>query len=150
MSMLAFYWGIFPKSRPTLRKAVYGVTAYVCCAYMVVLWIDTFYCGGNVAVQWSQEDGACSVFYAPDPFYINFSLNLSSYIFGKAYQWILRSCRLTMAFSLYAPVVLTPRHEKRPPRCHLLHLLPRCHPRPDVHDPFHHAQHGRHGAKSCL
>ena len=83
MSMLAFYWGIFPKNRPTLLKAVYGVTIYVCCAYVVVLWLDTFYCGGNVAVQWSQEDGACSVFYADDPFYVNFSLNLSSYVFGK-------------------------------------------------------------------
>ncbi|KAL1311456.1 hypothetical protein AAFC00_004401 [Neodothiora populina] len=81
MSMLAFYWGVFPRDRPVLRKFVYGVTAYVCCAYIVVLWIDTFYCGGNVSVQWSQDPDACSVFYADDPFYINFSLNLSSYVF---------------------------------------------------------------------
>jgi hypothetical protein len=38
ISMLAFYWGIFPANRPTLRKAVYAVTAYVCTAYFVVLW----------------------------------------------------------------------------------------------------------------
>jgi len=45
------------------------------------LFDDTFYCGGDVSVQWSQADGACSVFWAPDPFYINFALNLSCYIF---------------------------------------------------------------------
>ena len=83
MSMLAFYWGIFPSNRPTLRKAVYAVTAYVCVAYMIVLWMDTFYCGVPVSVQWSQEEGACSVFYAPIPFYFNFAMNLSSYVFGK-------------------------------------------------------------------
>jgi hypothetical protein len=83
ISMLAFYWGIFPTNRPTLRKAVYAVTAYVCTAYFVVLWIDTFYCGVPVSVQWSQEEGACSVFYATTPFYFNFAVNLSSYVFGK-------------------------------------------------------------------
>ncbi|KAG9594740.1 hypothetical protein KCU77_g3009, partial [Aureobasidium melanogenum] len=81
LSMLAFYWGVFPADRPTLRKAMYVVTAYVCCAYMCVLWMDTFYCGVPVSVQWSQEEGACSVFYADTPFYFNFSMNLSSYIF---------------------------------------------------------------------
>ncbi|KAG9525321.1 hypothetical protein KCU93_g5984, partial [Aureobasidium melanogenum] len=81
LSMLAFYWGVFPADRPTLRKAMYVVTAYVCCAYMCVLWMDTFYCGVPVSVQWSQEQGACSVFYADTPFYFNFSMNLSSYIF---------------------------------------------------------------------
>lgn len=83
ISMLAFYWGIFPVERRALRKAVYAVTAYVCTAYVVVLWIDTFYCGVPVSVQWSQEEGACSVFYAPIPFYFNFAMNLSSYVFGE-------------------------------------------------------------------
>lgn len=82
--MLAFYWGVFPSDRPTLRKAMYVVTAYVCCAYMTVLWIDTFYCGVPVSIQWSQEEGACSVFYADTPFYFNFSMNLSCYLFSKS------------------------------------------------------------------
>ncbi|RDW63558.1 hypothetical protein BP6252_11103 [Coleophoma cylindrospora] len=84
MSMLAFYWGIFPASRPKLRWALYTVTAYVYACYLTILFDDTFYCGGNVSVQWSQADGACNVFYAPDPFYINFALNLSCYIFVYA------------------------------------------------------------------
>jgi hypothetical protein len=31
-------------------------------------------------VQWSQEEGACSVFYAPEPFILNFTLNLACYL----------------------------------------------------------------------
>lgn len=81
--MLAFYWGVFPSDRPTLRKAMYIITAYVCLAYFTVLWLDTFYCGVPVSIQWSQEEGACSVFYADTPFYFNFTMNLSSYIFSK-------------------------------------------------------------------
>lgn len=83
LSMLAFYWGVFPSDRPTLRKAMYIITAYVCLAYFTVLWLDTFYCGVPVSIQWSQEEGACSVFYADTPFYFNFTMNLSSYIFSK-------------------------------------------------------------------
>ncbi|KAF2139761.1 uncharacterized protein K452DRAFT_352497 [Aplosporella prunicola CBS 121167] len=81
LSMLAFYWDFFPASRPNLRKALYVVAAYVCAAYMTILWLDTFYCGRHVSVQWSQEEGACNVYYADIPFQVNFSLNLSCYIF---------------------------------------------------------------------
>jgi len=81
MGMLAYYWGIFPTSRPKLRWALYAVTAYVCASYITILWDDTFFCGGDVSVQWSQDEDACSVFWADDPFYINFALNLSCYIF---------------------------------------------------------------------
>jgi hypothetical protein len=83
LSMLAFYWNSFPKTQPVLRKAVYAVTAYVCTAYMIILWTDTFYCGTPVSVQWSQEEGACSVFYATTPFYFNFAMDLSSYVFSE-------------------------------------------------------------------
>jgi len=83
LSMLAFYWGVFPAERPVLRKALYVITAYVCLAYTAILFDDTFYCGSPVSVQWSQEDGACSVFYAEPPFYFNTAVNLSSYIFSE-------------------------------------------------------------------
>jgi hypothetical protein len=81
--MLAFYWGVFPADRPGLRKALYVITAYVCLAYTAILFDDTFYCGTPVSIQWSQEDGACSVFYAEPPFYFNTAVNLSSYIFSE-------------------------------------------------------------------
>ncbi|KAK2051222.1 archaeal flagellin N-terminal-like domain-containing protein [Colletotrichum caudatum] len=82
MSMLAFYWAYFPAdTSPAMRKALWGISAFVGISYITILWDDTFFCGKDVSVQWSQEDGACSVFYAPEPFILNFTLNLACYIF---------------------------------------------------------------------
>ncbi|KAH7141791.1 archaeal flagellin N-terminal-like domain-containing protein [Dactylonectria macrodidyma] len=81
LSMLAFYWGYFlPDISLGMRRVLYGITAFVCASYTAILWDDTFFCGKNVSVQWSQEDGACSVFYAPEPFILNFTLNLACYL----------------------------------------------------------------------
>ncbi|KAH6974972.1 archaeal flagellin N-terminal-like domain-containing protein [Ilyonectria sp. MPI-CAGE-AT-0026] len=81
LSMLAFYWGYFlPDISLTMRRVLYGITAFVCASYTAILWDDTFFCGKNVSVQWSQEEGACSVFYAPEPFILNFTLNLACYL----------------------------------------------------------------------
>ncbi|KAK1978704.1 archaeal flagellin N-terminal-like domain-containing protein [Colletotrichum cereale] len=82
LSMLAFYWAYFPAdTSPLMRKALWGITAFVGLSYMTILWDDTFFCGKDVSVQWSQEEGACSVFYAPEPFILNFTLNLACYVF---------------------------------------------------------------------
>lgn len=81
LCMLAFYWEFFNLSaHPGMRKMLYSMTAFVVTCYVVILFDDTFFCGGNVSVQWSQEDGACSVFYAPEPFIVNFTLNLACYL----------------------------------------------------------------------
>ncbi|KAH7229868.1 archaeal flagellin N-terminal-like domain-containing protein [Fusarium oxysporum] len=92
MSMLAFYWAYFLPSTGMgsgMRKALYGITAFVCASYMAILWDDTFFCGKDVSVQWSQEEGACSVFYAPEPFILNFTLNLACYLAVYALPLIL-------------------------------------------------------------
>ena len=84
LSMLAFYWAYFPlAARPGLRKVLWVATAFVVACYLAILFDDTFFCGANVAVQWSQEEGACSVFYATPPFILNFTLNLACYLCGK-------------------------------------------------------------------
>jgi hypothetical protein len=57
-----------------------GVTVFVVLCYLVSLFDDTFFCGPTVSVQWSQEPGACSVFYAQEPFILNFALGLSCYL----------------------------------------------------------------------
>lgn len=81
LSMLAFYWAYFNlPSHPGMRKMLYGMTAFVVACYLTILFDDTFFCGANVSVQWSQEEGACSVFYAPEPFILNFTLNLACYL----------------------------------------------------------------------
>ncbi|KZL72760.1 archaeal flagellin N-terminal-like domain-containing protein [Colletotrichum tofieldiae] len=115
MSMLAFYWAYFPAdTSPTMRKALWGITAFVGLSYMAILWDDTFFCGKNVSVQWSQEEGACSVFYAPEPFILNFTLNLACYIFVYVLpltllaQGVLKPSKgLTIAFVLGLLTIFT-------------------------------------------
>ncbi|EKJ69678.1 hypothetical protein FPSE_10092 [Fusarium pseudograminearum CS3096] len=92
LSMLAFYWAYFLPSNgvsSAMRKTLYGITAFVCISYLVILFDDTFFCGKDVSVQWSQEEGACSVFYAPEPFILNFTLNLACYFAVYALPLIL-------------------------------------------------------------
>ncbi|GKT48714.1 uncharacterized protein ColSpa_08895 [Colletotrichum spaethianum] len=115
MSMLAFYWVYFPAdTSPAMRKALWGITAFVGLSYMAILWDDTFFCGKDVSVQWSQEEGACSVFYAPEPFILNFTLNLACYIFVYVLpltllvQGILQPSKgLTIAFILGLLTIFT-------------------------------------------
>ncbi|KAI4607315.1 hypothetical protein J4E80_009710 [Alternaria sp. BMP 0032] len=81
LSMLAFYWAFFNLAgHPGLRKMLFGITAFVVASYLTILFDDTFFCGTPVSVQWSQDEGACSVFYAPEPFILNFTLNLACYL----------------------------------------------------------------------
>lgn len=90
LSMLAFYWSYFDfNARPAMRKMLWALTAFVVLCYLTILFDDTFYCGTPVAVQWSQEDGACSVFYAQPPFILNFTLNLACYLVVYAIPLIL-------------------------------------------------------------
>ena len=83
LSMLFFYAGYFRgELSPGMRKTLWAMIGFVCACYITILWDDTFFCGGDVSVQWSQEEGACSVFYAPEPFIVNFTLNLACYLVG--------------------------------------------------------------------
>ena len=79
--MVVFYWKYFePSQNAKLRRPLQMTIIFVIICYLTTLFDDTFFCGGNVSVQWSQEAGACSVFYAREPFVLNFSLGLSCYL----------------------------------------------------------------------
>ncbi|CAG5138789.1 uncharacterized protein ALTATR162_LOCUS439 [Alternaria atra] len=79
--MLAFYWTFFDLTgHRTVRKFLLFTTAFVIACYSTTLLDDTFFCGKDVSVQWSQERGACSVFYAQEPFILNFTLGLTCYL----------------------------------------------------------------------
>lgn len=81
LSMLAFYWTFFDlKHHRAVRKCLLPMTAFVVVCYCTSLFDDTFFCGKDVSVQWSQEEGACSVFYAQEPFILNFTLGLTCYL----------------------------------------------------------------------
>lgn len=115
LSMLAFYWAFFNLSaHPGMRKLLYAMTAFVIACYLTILFDDTFFCGGNVSIQWSQEDGACSVFYAPEPFILNFTLNLACYLVVYAIPAILLargvlkgSIGVTLTFALGALTIIS-------------------------------------------
>ncbi|KAF2123836.1 hypothetical protein P153DRAFT_351318 [Dothidotthia symphoricarpi CBS 119687] len=90
LSMLAFYWTFFDlKTRPAMRKILWVMAVFVVACYLTILFDDTFFCGKDVSVQWSQEEGACSVFYAPEPFILNFTLNLACYFIVYAVPLVL-------------------------------------------------------------
>ncbi|KAL7755394.1 hypothetical protein ACKLNR_014492 [Fusarium oxysporum f. sp. zingiberi] len=92
MSMLAFYWAYlrpFKAMGSYMRRMLSGIIAFVSLAYMAILWDDTFFCGKDVSVQWSQDEDACNVFYAPEPFFLNFALDLSCYIAIYTFSLIL-------------------------------------------------------------
>jgi hypothetical protein len=81
LSMLAFYWTFFDiDCHQRIRKMLWVMTAFVAACYLTSLLDDTFFCGIHVSVQWSQEEGACSVFYAQEPFILNFALGLTCYL----------------------------------------------------------------------
>ncbi|KAJ4321334.1 hypothetical protein N0V94_002966 [Neodidymelliopsis sp. IMI 364377] len=115
LSMLAFYWAFFNlDAQPAMRKMLWAMTAFVMACYLTILFDDTFFCGGNVSVQWSQEEGACSVFYAPEPFILNFTLNLACYLVAYAIPVILLvkgilkpSGGVTLTFALGALTIIS-------------------------------------------
>lgn len=108
--MLAFYWTYLShKRKPKLRRLLLVTTAFVVICYLATLFDDTFFCGRNVSVQWSQEKGACSVFYAREPFILNFALGLACYLAIYSFPVVLlfdglleasKSIKFTLALGL--------------------------------------------------
>jgi hypothetical protein len=65
LSMLAFYSSCFdPSSHSWMQRVLRDATAFVVACYLTSLLDDTSFCGKDVSVQCSQEDGSCSAFYA--------------------------------------------------------------------------------------
>ena len=92
-----------------MRKMLWAMTAFLIACNLTILFDDTFFCGTPVSVQWSQEEGACSVFYAPEHFILNFTLKLACYLvvysipFILLAQGVLRSSTgVTLTFALGA------------------------------------------------
>lgn len=109
LSMLAFYWAYFPLAdRRGLRWLLWGATGFVVACYTTILLDDTLFCGSDVSVQWSQEKGACSVFYAPEPFILNFTLNLACYLVGTRPRYYQMSEKLRTELTQLVLVYVVP------------------------------------------
>jgi hypothetical protein len=68
---------------PKLRKALYAVTVFTGCAMTSTFFLDTFWCGRQVSVNWSLDEGACNTFASKEVFRIDWATNVSTDVFSK-------------------------------------------------------------------
>jgi hypothetical protein len=52
VSLLAFYYELFPVSARGLRIGLYVATVYTLCAFLSAALIDIFWCGLDVSINW--------------------------------------------------------------------------------------------------
>lgn len=78
LAILALYFRLIPPTMPWLRKALYAVTAFTAAAMITTCFLDTFWCGREVSVNWSPEYSACSTFNSKEVFRIDWSMNIFS------------------------------------------------------------------------
>lgn len=83
IAVLALYFKLFPPTMPWLRRVLYAVTGFNVAAMVATFCLDTFWCGGHVAVNWSLEEGACSAFDSETLFRIDWALNISSDVLSE-------------------------------------------------------------------
>ena len=90
LSMLALYATCLEgQDRRGMRNTLRAMSAFVVVCYCASLFDDTFFCGKDVSEQWSQQDGACSVFYAQEPFILNFTLGLACHLLIYSFPLLL-------------------------------------------------------------
>ncbi|KAL6925383.1 hypothetical protein FSHL1_002630 [Fusarium sambucinum] len=77
LALLALYFKLIPQTLPLLRKALYASTALTGLFMITTFFLDTFWCGANVAVNWDPE-GDCSTFASKMVFRIDWGMNLVS------------------------------------------------------------------------
>lgn len=77
LALLALYFKLIPKTLPLLRKALYGTTALTGSFMITTCFLDTFWCGANVSVNW-EIDGGCSTFDSKAVFRIDWAMNIVS------------------------------------------------------------------------
>ncbi|EMD58254.1 hypothetical protein COCSADRAFT_42022 [Bipolaris sorokiniana ND90Pr] len=80
-SMLAFYIRIIPATSPKMRKGLWAVVCFVTASAIAAYVAITFWCGTDMAVNWSDNPEACSAFSAKPLGQLTWSLNIISEIF---------------------------------------------------------------------
>ncbi|KAH8178258.1 archaeal flagellin n-terminal-like domain-containing protein [Sarocladium implicatum] len=76
-ALLAFYYRLIPSTMPKLRKVLYVVTGVTCCFAVATCFVDTFWCGKNVSVNWDLN-GDCSSFDSMEIVRIDWAMNIVS------------------------------------------------------------------------
>jgi hypothetical protein len=70
---------------PWLRKALYTVTGFTVGAMVTTCFLDTFWCGADVSVNWSPEEGLCNTFASKEVFRTDWIMNIITDLLSK---WI--------------------------------------------------------------
>ncbi|EMD63946.1 hypothetical protein COCSADRAFT_182109 [Bipolaris sorokiniana ND90Pr] len=95
LAILALYFRLIPPTMPWLRKALYAVAVFTGSAMITTFFLDTFWCGSEVSVNWSLEEDACNTFTSKAVFRIDWGMNIVSdmLIFGLPFP-LLHSLQL--------------------------------------------------------
>ncbi|KAJ4986625.1 archaeal flagellin n-terminal-like domain-containing protein [Stagonosporopsis vannaccii] len=76
LAILALYFRLFPPTMPCLRKLLYVVSMFTASAMITTCFLDTFWCGRQVSVNWSLDDDACSTFNSKVVFRVDWAMNI--------------------------------------------------------------------------
>lgn len=77
LALLAFYFRLIPTTLPTLRKLLYVATGLTVSFAITTCFVDTFWCGSNVSVNWDLES-TCTSFESMEITQIDWALNIAS------------------------------------------------------------------------
>ncbi|OBR05526.1 archaeal flagellin N-terminal-like domain-containing protein [Colletotrichum higginsianum IMI 349063] len=77
LALLAFYFKLIPPTMPILRKVLYGTSGLTLAFAVTTCFLDTFWCGPNVSVNWDLE-GSCSTYDSKAVFRIDWGMNIVS------------------------------------------------------------------------
>ncbi|KAF1986944.1 hypothetical protein K402DRAFT_420602 [Aulographum hederae CBS 113979] len=93
LSILAFYYGLFPPAVPRLRMTLHCLTVYICASFIVVIMLALCWCGADISENWNptQIPPKCTIFNKT-LFNVDWAFNISSdvYIFALPWPIILR------------------------------------------------------------
>ncbi|RSL56935.1 hypothetical protein BHE90_015640 [Fusarium euwallaceae] len=77
LALLALYFKLIPQTMPVLRNALYGITSLTGVFMVTTCFLDTFWCGPKVSLNW-EIDGGCTTFDSKTVFRIDWGLNFVS------------------------------------------------------------------------
>ena len=76
--MLALYYDLFPRTVPRLRNGLHTITAFTTVFAVTTFCLDTFWCGVDLPINWSLDDGSCISIFSITLFNIDWVLNIVS------------------------------------------------------------------------
>lgn len=73
---------------PYLRKILYVVSLFTAMAMMTTCFLDTFWCGHEVSLNWSLDEDACNTFSSKEVFRTDWTMNIITDLFSTSIPFI--------------------------------------------------------------